>query len=124
MLDLNIPASASTPSIAYDEAEHTLRIHGVSYPENARLFYKPLAEWLGQMLKQPGGELFLDIRLEYLNSSSAGVFYWLFSQLEGAIGRGMRIRVDWRYHAENELMEEAGNDFRFNLTVPFVLIKD
>ena len=53
----------------------------------------------------------VDIELYYFNSSSAKFLFDFFEFLEESAEGGKSITVNWRYRAEDDTMQEAGEDF-------------
>jgi hypothetical protein len=71
MQNLDIPATARTPAVLFDFAQHHLKIKGESYPEDVTEFYGPVFTALDGYLAALGeGKCRFDFELIYLNSSS------------------------------------------------------
>ncbi|WP_290917699.1 DUF1987 domain-containing protein [Halodesulfovibrio sp.] len=107
-----VEATKSTPRINLNPATHTHEIAGESYPENSLSFYGPVFSWLKQYLADAQGKAIkFSMDILYFNSSSSKVFMELFELLDTAASSGASIAVDWRYHEENEVALECGEDF-------------
>ena len=101
-----------TPDVAFDFAARRLSIAGESYPEDAASFYGPLLRSLQGYLAEPGaGGIVLDVRLVYFNSSSAKALMNMFQMLENAAARGVDVAINWRFHVDDDIMQEFGEDF-------------
>lgn len=112
MHDINIPATKNTPEIVSDIAQQTLTIRGEAYPENAAQFYAPFFTWLEEYLAEPGpAATKITIDLLYFNSTTSKVLLDLFDRLERAAAGGRRVVVNWRYHKENDMILEYGEEF-------------
>lgn len=112
MNDIQIQATKNTPEIVSDVARRTLLIRGEAYPENAAQFYAPLFSWLDAYLADPGHDAIeVNIELVYFNSSTSKVLLDLFDRLERSAGQGGRVVVNWRYHQENDMILEYGEEF-------------
>jgi hypothetical protein len=61
-------------------------------------------------------EFKVEIELYYFNSSSAKFLFDFFEFLEESAAGGKSISVDWRYRAEDDTMQEAGEDFEEDMT--------
>lgn len=110
---LMIEATRSTPHVHFDPDTGVLRMRGEAYPENAMLFYQPVLEWLSAYLhKEEQTPIVMELELVYFNSSSSKILLDIFDALDLAAGRGRQVRVNWRYHEENETAEECGEEFK------------
>ena len=119
-----IPATERSPAVSFDfEAGH-FSFSGESYPEDAASFFGPLLESLRRYLEQ-GRDVLFEFRLVYFNSSSAKALMNIFLMLEAAAEQGTSVTVNWRYAADDEAMEEFGEDFASDLEhTRFVLCPD
>ncbi|MBF0471484.1 MAG: DUF1987 domain-containing protein [Gammaproteobacteria bacterium] len=110
---LNIAATKSTPQIHFDDKQDLLEIQGESYPENTPNFYAPIFAWLEEYLQQVGERaVTMNLEINYFNSSSSKVLTDLFDRLDEACRSGTPIVVNWRYHEENDMALEYGEDFQ------------
>lgn len=120
MKDLLISATDCTPEVYFDSQTAILRIEGESYPENVTHFYKPLHDWLREVLaKDPA--LKVHFFLTYLNTSSSKSILDILDVLEDYHHRGGSIEVVWRYQEGIEVMMETGEEFGEGLKLPFRL---
>lgn len=114
---LTIAATPRTPAIDFDFAAGLLSLRGESYPDDvATLFGPVIAALRDHLADSPTSEpLRLDVELAYFNSSSAKVLMNIFQMLEEAARQGRPITVDWYYEADDETMQEFGEDFSEDL---------
>ena len=91
-------------------------IRGECYPENISEWSEPVLKTLEECLSQGQGEFTVDIELYYFNSSSAKFLFDFFEFLEESAEGGKAITINWRYRAEDDTMQEAGEDFEEDLT--------
>ena len=87
MSNIELSATASTPTVKADSAANTLEMRGDSYPENSFEFFAPLVEWVQSHLAAPDAPLRVDLHLLYLNTSSVRAMMDIFELLEDAHGR-------------------------------------
>lgn len=112
MQDLIIEGAKSTPTICFRFQQRRLEIKGESYPENAAAFYAPVFSWLDAFLASlERAEVTVDLEITYFNSSSSKVLLDIFDLLEIAAGRNNPIIVNWRYHKDNDMALEYGEEF-------------
>jgi len=126
MENLNMPATAQTPAIYFDEETQTLNIIGECYPENITKFSSPLFSWLNAYLMVLETQVFtVNIELVYFNSSSSKMLLDLFDCLQNAVVENQKnIVVNWIYDSENESALEYGEEFKEDLnTLCFNLVE-
>ncbi|MCF6290574.1 MAG: DUF1987 domain-containing protein [Desulfobacterales bacterium] len=112
MKDIMIAATKNTPEISFESTNRVLTIKGEAYPENAAEFYAPFFAWLDEYLADAGsGSTQVNIELVYFNSSSSRVLLDLFDKLEESARQGHRVVVNWKYHADNDMILEYGEEF-------------
>jgi len=86
-------------------------IRGECYPENISEWSEPVLKTLEESLSQDQSAFTVDIELYYFNSSSAKFLFDFFEFLEESAEGGKAITINWRYRAEDDTMQEAGEDF-------------
>jgi hypothetical protein len=102
-------------------------IRGECYPENISEWSEPVLKTLEECLSNDQGEFKVDIELYYFNSSSAKFLFDFFEFLEESAEGGKAITINWRYRAEDDTMQEAGEDFEEDLSAcayNMVLVED
>ena len=113
MEQLIIEATKSSPQINFNANDNLLSISGESYPENTAAFYQPVLDWVQRFLQlENNRNITLVIELLYFNSSSSKVLSDIFDQLEEAVDREASITINWRYHHENDMSLEYGEEFQ------------
>ncbi len=117
MQQLDIPSTTSSPAIWFAPDQGRISITGESYPENCLAFYKPLFDTLQVYLEDPSTPpLTLDMEIIYFNSTSSKAFMNLFDMLDEAAANGRDIMVNWRYHVDNDIALECGEEFKEDVT--------
>lgn len=124
MENLVLEGSAKTPSIEFNGENGRLLLKGRSIPENSIEFYKPLNDWLDQYASTPKSKTVVDVRLEYFNTSSSKCILDFFKKLEKVNGAGSTsVEVNWYFETDDEDMEEAGEDYKAIVGLPFTIIE-
>ena len=125
MENLIIEATKSSPQIRFDSETRILELQGESYPENAIKFYEPVLKWIEHYLADvPEREVILNMEILYFNSSTSKVFMNLFDMLDSAAGQGRPVTINWRFHEENEIAGECGEEFMEELdNIDFNLVE-
>lgn len=118
---LKIDGTAKTPTITLSP-DGELILEGRSIPENSIDFYRPVMDWLAEYSKTPRPTTRLQVRLEYFNTSSSKCILDLFKRLDAVSKAGSSVSIQWYYHADDEDMLEAGEDYREIVKIPFELV--
>ncbi len=110
---LVIKQTGSTLGVDFDPHNAVLAMRGESYPENALKFFTPVLEWLDAYFSQlrAGADVRVDFDIVYFNSSSSKVLMNVFDALDEAAVKGINVDILWRYHEENEIAQECGEEF-------------
>lgn len=117
-----VQQSTKTPLINFDP-NGNLELKGKSIPENTILFYKPLFEWLNEYAQNPASKTNLNIQLDYFNTSSSKSIVDLFKMLELISKSGKsETTINWLYNQEDDDMQEAGEDYKSIIKIPFNLV--
>lgn len=98
-----IEPTSKTPLIDFSSAGK-LVIAGSSFPENAKEFYDPIIDWIGQLQAQ---NINMDVVLEYMNTASAKKLLELLRQLEANL-KIANLTVNWYYEKDDDDGLEAG----------------
>ena len=117
-----VQQSTKTPLINFDP-NGNFELKGKSIPENTILFYKPLFEWLNEYAQKPASKTNLNIQLDYFNTSSSKSIVDLFKMLELISKSGKsETTINWLYNQEDDDMQEAGEDYKSIIKIPFNLV--
>jgi hypothetical protein len=115
--------TAKTPYIQLDPKLGRFEMRGKSIPENSKVFYTKMFDWLDNYIIQPAANTTLDIQLDYFNTSSAKCVIDLFKRLESIEKNGKgKVTINWHYNEDDGDMQEAGQDYQSVIKVTFNLI--
>jgi hypothetical protein len=115
--------TAKTPFIQFDSQTGKFEMKGKSIPENSKVFYTNMFEWLDKYITQPVALTTLDIQLDYFNTSSAKCVIDLFKKLESIEKNNKgKVIINWHYNEDDGDMQEAGQDYQSIVKVTFNLI--
>ena len=118
-------AGQRTPQVEFTATSCLIR--GECYPENISEWSDPVLKALEECVGNDESEFIVDIELYYFNSSSAKFLFDFFEFLEESAEGGKAITVNWRYRAEDDTMQEAGEDFQEDMeacTYNMVVVED
>jgi hypothetical protein len=106
----------TTPYVHLDVNSGTFVIAGRSIPIEAELFYRPLLNWLDELLKS---DMRLDVqfcfRFEFFNIASSKRILFLLYKLAELQSHGFRVVIRWMYEKYDEDMLEIGQDYNLML---------
>jgi len=103
-----LEGKANTPSVSLDPDTGELEISGKSIPEKALEFYKPIANWLEDYVKEPVESTTVTFALEYYNSRSKKFLYSILRSLKSLQDEGKKVTINWYYEKGDEEVEETG----------------
>lgn len=105
-----IEQTRTTPGVVFDQDHGLLEIEGSSIMEDAREFYSPLVEWIGQYIENPKNTI-VKINLEYFNTPTNIFLQILFKDLSSLRQKNAVVTVLWFYDKDDEDIWESGNRF-------------
>lgn len=110
---LRIERTESSPRIDLTPGAKEFIIEGESAPENARLVYFPVLEWLENYRKSAPANTPLTMRFsfDYLNSLSLKYIYDIIKKLEGLSEGGLKVSVIWDHMKDDDESRENGEEF-------------
>jgi hypothetical protein len=118
-------AGQRTPQVEFTPTSCLIR--GECYPENISEWSDPVLKALEECVGNDESEFVVDIELYYFNSSSAKFLFDFFEFLEESAEGGKSIVINWRYRAEDDTMQEAGEDFQEDMeacTYKMVMVEE
>jgi len=114
-----IPQTKYTPLIELHYQDKFLRIYGDSYPENAMEIFQPLINKLDEYFKQPQQSLVVDLRIDYLNTSSTKMMTDMLSKLQSFHDAGHSIKLSWSYPEGDIDCQESCEMYLEDATFPY-----
>lgn len=122
MRNLVIEPTSKTPKVILNADIGVFEISGRSIPEDAIGFYRKVLDWLDEYSKSPLSKTNFKFQLEYFNTSSSKCLLDIFRRLERIHKNNHEVVVQWHYDADDEDMQETGEDYKALVDVPFELI--
>ena len=123
MQKLILNANNKSPNVVFDHLDGYLEISGKSIPENSYDLYRPLLDWVEEYTKKPAPNTVFVFKLTYFNSSSAEYLLDIMKKLESLFLTSGNVEIKWFYDAEDEDMEQIGEDFKSILKIPIEMIE-
>lgn len=122
MRNLIIEPTAKTPKVILNADINVFEISGRSIPEDSIGFYRKILDWIDEYSQNPNPRTNFKFELEYFNTSSSKCLLDLFRKLEKMYKAGHDVEITWCYDADDEDMEETGEDYKALLDAPFNLV--
>ncbi len=113
-----IEQSSDSPFVEFNPNKGTLSIHGKSLLENTYDFYGPVLEAVKGFVNDEFSPLTVDVRFDYLNSSTSRYFMELLMILENS---DADHEIKWYYEEGDDVIEEKGEQFKSLAELEFVI---
>jgi len=120
---LKLRATDDTPGIILDAENEIFEIIGRSLPENVNQFYEPILNWLDEYSKSPNPETIFIFKLTYFNTASSKLILEIMLKLDKMFQEGKDIEIKWLVPMDDEDNEEAGEEFKDLLELPFHILE-
>jgi hypothetical protein len=121
MEDYSINATKATPAINFNSQTGILSINGRSIPEDSVSFFEPLQNIIRQYLENSLPNNTINIRLDYLNSSSTACLLGILRDYE-KLNKSVTTIVNWQYESEDEDILNIGLNFSEIIDLKFNMI--
>ncbi|MES2837876.1 MAG: DUF1987 domain-containing protein [Bacteroidota bacterium] len=123
MEKLHLVGTEDTPEVLLDPSSNKFVISGRSLPEDVTTFYQPIMDWLDALENNPLSAIKFDIKLEYFNTASSKLILDILMKLEEIHTSGAcKINIVWHYQEDDEDMQEAGDEYKDLVEVPFEIV--
>jgi hypothetical protein len=106
---LYIEGTRMTPEIKLDAVNKVFSIKGNSRPENPKVFYAPVFEWITEYIESSDSKTVFEIQMDYFNTSTSKILLDLFELFE-SLSESHEIHVVWCYKTDDEEMLDAGEE--------------
>jgi hypothetical protein len=124
MENLAIQKTDETLEINFNAETGILEMNGSSYPENSIEFFEPLVNWISNYMLEITGKITMNLRLDYLNSSSIKFISDIVDKLTLYSSSGAEVEVNWFYKSEDDDILEMGEDLKEDTSLTFNLIEE
>ena len=122
ILPFKIRRTEKTPGFEYNPDTNTIIISGKSIPEDHKIVFDPILDWLSIFVSNPPDKTLMVLKLNYFNSASSRYFMKILRKLEVIPEAGKKIEIHWIYEKDDIDMYDCGLDFKDLVNFPFSLI--
>ncbi len=119
---LVLDATDELPEVILDPSRNIFSIKGISIPENAKVFYRPLMAWFTLYGDEPNDETVVTIKMDYFNTSSSKPLIQMLGIIEKILDKGHDIKILWLYAEDDDDIKETGEEFSEIVRVPFEIV--
>ncbi|NJM17104.1 MAG: DUF1987 domain-containing protein [Bacteroidales bacterium] len=116
-----IQETSNSPGFEIDAATGKIEIFGKSTLANPIQFYKDLIARFLKYLEAPCRETSINIKLQYVNTSSSKWLFYFLKNVEGKHKSSSIFTINWFYEEDDESIFEAGDIYKSLLQMPFNL---
>lgn len=106
-------------SMAVDISFGILNFTGRSILTDPKIFFDPINTWVVKYLKDPADETVVNVKLEYIDTSSTQSLYQILRQLNSVRKKGFVFMVNWYIEEDDPEMKELGELIEQRLGVEF-----
>lgn len=117
---LIIDGNGEIPNILIDPKNNSIRIEGISRPENVLGLYKQIMNWIEANKSSFNGDLICDFYFVYINTSSQKMIFELLNKLKNIVQHN--IILNWSYREKDIFMKELGEEIADMLKIKVILI--
>lgn len=100
-----------------DEKAGSIVISGVSIPENAYVFFRPVEDYIDTLNPENTKAVSFTFRLEYMNTLSSKAFLDYMRTVKDR--KQIPLTVTWEYFSDDEEMRDHGETFSEIVDIPF-----
>lgn len=119
MESLHLEKAEVTPELFLDVSRGSILIKGRSLMEDTLPFYQMIIDWVRGYFKSPQPATIVTLELDYVNSSSLRMITEILFEINKFYIFGNDVVVEWRFHSDDEDMEEMGIELDEMLDIPF-----
>lgn len=122
MENLKIPNTKYTLGVNFDVETGILEMSGTSYPENAIDYFQKIFDWIKTYMSNQHRPIVLNLKLDYLNTSSTKCILDILELLEQYYKNGNDVVLNWYYAEDDEDILETGKEFAEDIDLPLNFI--
>lgn len=101
----------NSPEIILDKDNNIFKIEGRFILEDNHTFNKTILLWFEEYFKNPNKNTSLNLKLDYINSSSS-IFLMKLIFLFEKNDKTQNLKIVWEYNKEDELIKARGTELK------------
>ncbi len=116
MVRLELEQTRFSPYVLMDSDEQKYIIRGRSIPNNAKMFFEPIVDWLVEFKGKVSHDFTIELHLEYFNTST----HKYLDDILRIIGSfHVSTKVIWKYVEDDDDLLEIGERLQDYCKIPF-----
>lgn len=101
-----------------------LEFSGRSIPEDPMKLFTPILEWIEEYIKNPPDSTSINLKFEYINTSSSKHLLNILETLNRAYDKGTNnMKITWSYEIGDDDMYELGKFIESMINIPMDYIE-
>ena len=124
MENLVIKGDNIAPEVYFNPNTGELKIEGKSLHENPLGYFRPMLAWVQEYSFEPAPRTIVKIYLQHFNTASTKCLISFLEKLQKIAETGNEVIVNWHYEADDDDMQEAGEDLSHLYRIPFKFIAE
>ncbi len=117
MKNFILAATGKTPEIIL-VSNGTFAISGDVRPQDPRVFFQPVFDWINEFKKHPSASISLIFNLSYVNTSSTRVILDLIRSVCDVPQEKTKTHIIWKYEASDYDMLDLGKSLHDTVKFP------
>lgn len=119
-----VAGDAFRPTVTLDKESGVFAFSGRSIPENATAAFDPIINWWNEYLQNPNQQTIIDLKFDYINSSSMKQLVKLFGILDKANGQATSVNVVWHYNSDDTDSKAQASRLSKMVKFPIKIVAD
>lgn len=107
----HLEEAEDTPEVMLNKQKGLLIISGKLLPEDSIEFFEPIEKWIREYAIQPNEKTTVNLKLEYMNSSSQKRIVEILNILKEMGNNGHDVEINWYYPEDDEDLFDEGEGF-------------
>jgi hypothetical protein len=123
---LEIPRTKNSPALLLDP-KGVISIEGRCVVEHAESFFADVIHWIKQYLDTKPDRTVVEVRMDYMNSSSTKQMTDIFAAIADSLIQGNNVIIKWYYEEDDEDIRDMGEEYQEifkSLTFEFIAVPE
>lgn len=100
-----------------------IELSGRSIPEDPVKSFAPIVEWVKEYVRNPNEKTEINLKFEYLNTSSSKFILSILEILDKACDNNHTMTINWSYEVGDDDMYELGKFYETIIRIPINYIE-
>lgn len=115
--------TATEESLSATLKDGLIELSGRSIPEDPVKNFAPILEWINEYIQNPSAETEINLRFEYLNTSSSKHILSILEILDRVHSEKHKMVINWSYEVGDDDMYELGKFYETIINIPINYIE-